>query len=230
MKREKGKNSKGITLIALVITIIILLILVGVTINAIMSKDGLIAKAGQAREQQKYSSALEKVKLAVLASYGENGKINDEDLKINVNKIDGLEEEVQQITYDLPVKVDGYEFLIQQIGEVKLKQKLDVSEEEGEETKEISQEEFNNLKGTVESLQTTVSELTDTVKNLSTNVGNLESKVNQLSENSLEGIGTMYTKSFKNVNINAYSNNTVRFYNTLSRKICDNCWCTLSGE
>ena len=42
------KNNKGITLIALIITIIVLLILAAVTISAIKGEDSLIAKAGQA--------------------------------------------------------------------------------------------------------------------------------------------------------------------------------------
>ena len=47
------KNSKnhGITLIALVITIIVLLILAGITISSILNDDGILQKAGEASEK-----------------------------------------------------------------------------------------------------------------------------------------------------------------------------------
>ena len=56
MKKEKLKNnqtnlsSKGITLVALVVTIIVLLILAGVTITILMGDNGIITKAQQAAE------------------------------------------------------------------------------------------------------------------------------------------------------------------------------------
>ena len=51
MKREKIKESKerGITLIALVITIVILIILAAVSINIVLGKNGLIQKAQEAK-------------------------------------------------------------------------------------------------------------------------------------------------------------------------------------
>jgi len=46
------KNQKGITLIALVITIIVLLILAGVTISMVLGDDGIISQAQSAKEAQ----------------------------------------------------------------------------------------------------------------------------------------------------------------------------------
>jgi len=46
----EGKTQKGITLIALVITIIVLLILAGVTINMVLGDDGIIGRAQGASE------------------------------------------------------------------------------------------------------------------------------------------------------------------------------------
>ena len=83
----KKKNNKGITLIALVITIIVLLILAGISIQAI-TNTGLFGKARQAAQESKYASAAEKVALAVNASYDEKGKMNDEYLKENVSFAD----------------------------------------------------------------------------------------------------------------------------------------------
>ena len=44
-KKEKFKNSKGITLVALVVTIIVLIILAGISINLVLGENGIITKA-----------------------------------------------------------------------------------------------------------------------------------------------------------------------------------------
>ena len=80
----KEKSIKGITLVALVITIVILLILAGISIQAI-TNTGLFSNAKRATEESKYANAAEKVALAVNTSYDSTGKINDEYLKENVN-------------------------------------------------------------------------------------------------------------------------------------------------
>ena len=46
VQKSKIKNQKGITLLALVITIIVLLILAGITISAITGDNGIIGNAG----------------------------------------------------------------------------------------------------------------------------------------------------------------------------------------
>ena len=48
-KKQKLKESKGITLIALVITIIVLLILAGVTIATLTGDNGILKKANDAK-------------------------------------------------------------------------------------------------------------------------------------------------------------------------------------
>ena len=66
MKRQdriKVKSNKGITLIALVITIIVLLILAGVTIAALSGDNGILRRATEAKEQtnQKNDEETEKI-------------------------------------------------------------------------------------------------------------------------------------------------------------------------
>ena len=58
------KNNKGITLIALVITIIVLLMLAGVSIAMLTGENGLIAKAISAKTKTEEAEADEKDKLA----------------------------------------------------------------------------------------------------------------------------------------------------------------------
>ena len=60
----KKKNARGITLIALVITIIVLLILAGVTINALSGENGIITKSKEAKIKTEKSRTIEKINLA----------------------------------------------------------------------------------------------------------------------------------------------------------------------
>ena len=71
--RIKTKGNKGITLIALVITIIVLLILAGVTIAALSGDNGILTRAKEAKEKTKQAQEDEKQKLSnmenLLGSY-----------------------------------------------------------------------------------------------------------------------------------------------------------------
>ena len=58
------KNKRGITLIALVITIIVLLILAGVSISMISSQDGILGKVTEAKERDREGRKIEKTKLS----------------------------------------------------------------------------------------------------------------------------------------------------------------------
>ena len=72
MKKSKEKlkyGKKGITLISLVITIIVLLILVGVTINLTIGENGIFRQATRAGEEYSKAEAKEKVSL-LLTQYG----------------------------------------------------------------------------------------------------------------------------------------------------------------
>ena len=59
------RNNDGITLIALVVTIIVLLILAGVTISTLTGDNGLIQKAGESKKTTEKAREEEMVKLAV---------------------------------------------------------------------------------------------------------------------------------------------------------------------
>ena len=83
MKRTK---QNGITLIALVITIVVLLILATVTIATLTGDNGILTRANEAKTQTEQATAEEQVKLAVVASIGEDGKINTEKLNEELEK------------------------------------------------------------------------------------------------------------------------------------------------
>ena len=56
----KMKNQSGITLVALVVTIVVLLILAGVSINLVLGENVLITQAKEARAQTKSAEVNEK--------------------------------------------------------------------------------------------------------------------------------------------------------------------------
>ena len=60
------KTNKGITLIALVITIIVMLLMASVVIQMSLGKDGLITKANKARIEQARTELLEEGKMQAL--------------------------------------------------------------------------------------------------------------------------------------------------------------------
>ena len=117
--KERLKTHKGITLIALVITIIVLLILAGVAIATLTGDNGIIAKAQQAKMQNDKAAAKEKVDLAIAASFDETGKIDLGQLKNNLNNIDGINPKVVDLTdesFPLEVTVDEIKVIIKKDG------------------------------------------------------------------------------------------------------------------
>ncbi|MEE0768999.1 MAG: hypothetical protein UIT70_03910 [Clostridia bacterium] len=59
-----SKGESGITLIALVVTIVVLLILAGITISLVFSENGVIKKVQEANENTEISQVREQLELA----------------------------------------------------------------------------------------------------------------------------------------------------------------------
>ena len=64
MKRNFNQK-KGITLIALVVTIIVLLLLAGVSISMLTGQNSVLKRAGQAKEKTDQSQLEEEIKLGL---------------------------------------------------------------------------------------------------------------------------------------------------------------------
>ena len=77
-------KQKGITLIALVITIIVLLILAGVTISMVLGDEGIIAQAQEAEKMATRESEIEQLALAAAGSLGIGGKVDFDSLDNNL--------------------------------------------------------------------------------------------------------------------------------------------------
>ena len=66
-KQKKIQSKNGITLIALVITIVVLLILAGISIQMLTGNNGILQKAGQAKESTDEAQIIEEAKIDILA-------------------------------------------------------------------------------------------------------------------------------------------------------------------
>ena len=91
MKTKENRKNRGITLIALVITIIVLLILAGITIGAITGNNGIIQNALSAKEKTEIANEREIVEEATVQAMGKNkrGNIVKDELQEELDKITG---------------------------------------------------------------------------------------------------------------------------------------------
>ena len=90
---NKLKNKKGITLIALVVTVVVLIILAGVSINAVLGDNGIIKKANQAASVTKEAEVKEAINRTILEFYLTNDYETLEDFlkaKVTEGKIDSV--------------------------------------------------------------------------------------------------------------------------------------------
>ena len=89
-------NNKGITLIALVITIIILLILAAVAIQLALGDNGLIKKAQSGQEKQTIAEVKEKFRTLELAAWSDY-TVSDKKSKANEDYVAALNNALTQI-------------------------------------------------------------------------------------------------------------------------------------
>ena len=91
------KNEKGITIVSLIITIIVMLILAGTVIAiSISGDDGVIKKAKDAKKGVEDFSLYETLTETVVTSKKKNGKVNFESLQ---NKLESIDNTIN-FTYD----------------------------------------------------------------------------------------------------------------------------------
>ena len=114
-KIHEKLNEKGITLIALVVTIIILLILVGVTIAFSSGENGLIGKAKEARKAQIIGKTKEAIGLEITEAYTEavirKEGLEEQQVKDIISKYGELQDDEDTII----TKRGGYEISLKEI-------------------------------------------------------------------------------------------------------------------
>ena len=108
MQEQKNKE-RGITLIALVVTIIVLIILAGVSINMLVGDNGIITQAQSAQRETEEAEAREKLEMALLDLQMEkytNPNYNDEQFITDYLASQGM------VAQDDIVIVGDYQFII----------------------------------------------------------------------------------------------------------------------
>ena len=101
---KNTEKQKGITLVALIITIIVMIILVAVTLNIALGENGLIGKTKAARMKQEEQSILEEI--IALATWDKNGNIETNETYERV-KSNFTTEEVSKTSSEIKFKVQG---------------------------------------------------------------------------------------------------------------------------
>ena len=109
------KNVHGITLIALVITIIVLLILAGVSIAMLTGQNGILTQAQNAKDKTEYKNAEEKVRLAVMGAMSDDGTLTVEKLRTDMANYGGT---IEGDTFPVTATVDGKSFTVNANGSV----------------------------------------------------------------------------------------------------------------
>ena len=109
------KNVHGITLIELVITIIVLLILAGVSIAMLTGQNGILTQAQNAKDKTEYKNAEEKVRLAVMGAMSDDGTLTVEKLRTDMANYGGT---IEGETFPVTATVDGKSFTVNANGSV----------------------------------------------------------------------------------------------------------------
>ncbi len=205
VRKKLVKQVKGITLISLVITIIILLILAGVTLSLTLGDKGIITQAVNAKEAQKIAAIKEDMQLAILDKELEKGGtgLTKEELEEIAGNYGELQEDGNTIKTD-----EGYEIKIDEIynqgggttgGDAATDEELAELQQKVEEL-EKTVEDLNNtkteLEGTIEDLNNQIEQeqgnsaiLQEQVDNLTQQVDSLNKTIEQ-QQNTINDLNT----------------------------------------
>ena len=110
-----NRSNKGITLIALVVTIVVLLILAGISISMLTGQNGILNRAQEAKEKTDQSQKDEKIRLAVMSSLGTDGQIDINQLKTEIENQGGT---VSGTTFPVAVINGKNSYQIDQYGNI----------------------------------------------------------------------------------------------------------------
>ncbi|MFR5190791.1 MAG: hypothetical protein ACLTEH_06130, partial [Clostridia bacterium] len=163
------KQNKGITLVALVVTIITILILAGISINTLVGDNGIITKAKQAKQNITLAGEAEAIQLNQLYYELETGEQMTEDEEGNkkdeiISLLQKQIEELKKQVTDLQVQI---ETVTKQCAEkeaviISLQKQI----EEYQKTVESLQSQITVKDSTIVELQKQLTQKNDTITNL----------------------------------------------------------------
>ncbi len=184
-------SNSAITLIALIITIIILLILSGVTLSMVMGESGIFGKAKVASEESNRSQALEQVKLKVLeVNADKNGEATLDDIGGAFSK-DSNTSNLTKTDTEIRLKYNGIGFIIDE----KLKVSYDDAGNDNNGDKIISYK-ANSIDNKLEDVKTELYDLSGNNNNATLNNTKLNDDKNGI-------IFSSNNKSYAQIDLNS---------------------------
>lgn len=190
-----GKSQVGITLIALIVTIIVLLVLAGITITILLGDNGIISKTETAKEETNKQVATEKINFKIttaqMNTYVEKKRMpvlqELADILCEDNEIQYVSLETKQATLEkitigdatsiyTKLKEYPYEFEINKSLQLASINGVKVSTNEG--TSTVESEKVKVLEQTIESIEGQIEELNKTNQALNSKMEEL-TKTNQ---------------------------------------------------
>ena len=111
MKKQR-REDKGITLIALIITVVVLIILAGIGIGALVNQDGIVDKANEAKLETEKKDIEEQINIMTIQSMDKYGSVIRETLKTKLEDLPEGKEIVDGGNY-IGVIYPEYEFYIE---------------------------------------------------------------------------------------------------------------------
>ena len=117
MNFKKLKSEKGITLIALIITIIVLLILAGISIAMLTGDNGILTRTKSSKQISEIAGIKEEIKTEIIAEQARNeGNISESALKTILEKYGTInyDEDGKKIK-SITTKKEGYEIAMKDI-------------------------------------------------------------------------------------------------------------------
>ena len=107
VKYKLNDKSKGITLIALVITIVVLLILAGISVGALTGQNSIISETSKARSETELLKEREQIEIALINSQDKKNKIVYDMLKENLKKVFNDKVTVKIVDDEYVITIDG---------------------------------------------------------------------------------------------------------------------------
>lgn len=125
------ENQKGITLVALVVTIVVLLILAGITIMYIMGDNGVLKRANKAVVETEKAQIKEELQLKIVDLQLDkvNGKLTKQEILKGLENLDSIDMSIIGDTIEGEYK--DYAFIIEEDNSVEVEGKLQGDKPEG---------------------------------------------------------------------------------------------------
>ena len=193
MKEKQLRNQRGITLIALVVTIIVLIVLAGIAISMTVGDNGIFTKAKEAKRLQITAEAKEKIGTEILAAQVEAIERNEELEQAQVEDIISKYGTLQDDKDTIILKDNGYEISLLDIYQGTTTSSGSYTENKAK--IELLEEQVKRLQEQLDSMSQTGDEKDKTIADLNNKVTTIENEKNELqnANNSLTGKATELT-------------------------------------